>query len=102
MAKVRHNKIIKAGDTAILVLGKWSAIIDTADIPLIQQFTWSADRIRRTGKRAVRTQILHRDGPYALRLGRMLTGAGYHERVEYLDRNPFNNRRSNLRTVPRG
>jgi hypothetical protein len=66
------------------------ALIDSADLSLVKPFVWMAQR-HRTG-----TFYARAAGGY-LKMHRLLTGAAPGQVVDHVNRDPLDNRRSNLR-----
>ncbi len=84
------------GDIAYVPLTKgYEAVIDAADVPLVDGQRWSA-LVKRNGIYAVRTVISGQDST-ALYMHRLLAGDPSGLQVDHADGNSLNNRRSNLR-----
>lgn len=95
MTPKRISEIRVEGDIAYVSLTRgYEAVIDAADIPLVEGMPWSA-MVTRTGHiYAVRSVAKFR--PRAL-MHRHLTGAPLGLVVDHSDRDGLNNRRSNIR-----
>lgn len=96
------RKIRIEGDLAYVPLTKgYEAVIDAADVPLVEGRNWTALEQRRVDgsvKCVYAWRAVRRDGKQAsLRMHRILLGAPENLQVDHKDGNGLNNRRSNLR-----
>lgn len=71
------------------------AVIDAADYPLVQPFTWFAQRGRATWYAMARKQVNHQSKK--LYLHRLILSAPSGSVVDHIDHDGLNDRRSNLR-----
>lgn len=108
LAAERASRVQIVGDVAIVKLSRgYHAVIDVADVPLVSQYTWSAEVQRRrdsTIRVYARTRTPRQDGVWVtVRLHRVLLGLTAPDQLEvdHRDGDGLNNRRSNLRVATR-
>lgn len=101
MASKALRPIRIEGNDAFITLTKgYTAVIDAADVPLIDHWNWTACEVKRKGKlyavyavRSVETE----KGRRLVYLHRELAATDTHPLVDHRDGDGLNNRRKNLR-----
>jgi hypothetical protein len=85
------------GDVAYVTLTKGQvAVIDAADVPLVEKWAWHAVQGRHGGWYAQRSA--QQDGKrFHVSMHRLIAGAAPEQDVDHRDADGLNNRRSNLR-----
>jgi len=101
MAKPAIRPIRIEGNIAYVPLTKgYEAVIDAADVSLVEGFNWCAHEVRKKGAvckaYAVRT-ALHSGRNITVLMHRVVLKAGREFEVDHRDSDGLNNRRSNLR-----
>lgn len=99
MASRQIRPIRVEGNIAYVPLTRgYEAVIDIADVPLVEGFNWSAMPGRRTmyGYRKVRTPEQK-----SIRLHCAILGFAWGGEIDHVDGDGLNNRRSNLRPATR-
>lgn len=93
----RVSKIRIDGDVAYVELTKgYEAMIDVADVPLVEGLSWAAS-VQRTTVYAVHNYADEGGQRACLRMHRVVVDAPVDKQVDHRDCNGLNNRRANLR-----
>lgn len=105
MRRKKGNKYEIRGDVAAILIERRNgeiieAIIDTVNLPLVENHTWRVIHYQNLGTFYVATWVRIENGKYkSVRLHRLILGAPEDLHVDHLNHNPLDNRRCNLRLV---
>lgn len=96
------------GDIAYIPLTRgYEAVIDAADVPLVEGWNWTADIDLRRCDCSIRTVYARRNDyseakPRKVRMHRVIAGTPEGFETDHEDGDGLNNRRNNLRTATKG